>query len=275
MGPGPRQARGRDWGRLLRGGGQGGLRGFEGGVGVGRGRRERPRGEGSVRRSASETQGGAAFGGRGVACPWCVDCVTLKALRTSGRGTLDVILRAVGSHRGCRSTGRTRPLGRADPGRAESGGGAGRRTAGDPQGERPRGDGSGFFSTRLTARLPAELFSSVSCLSLAALVGRTSTAPRALPTPPGNHSARPVPGAVTRFPQAPFHGWGRGGLPLALTPGSPGPEAAEPLRPQRGPRRLQGAHWGLFGETSPWVGVEAPRFIWSQGWGQSCFLGRL
>lgn len=215
-------------------------------------------------------------GGRGVACPWCVDCVTLKALRTSGRGTLDVIPRAVGSHRGCWSTGRTRPLGRADPGRAESGGGAGRRTAGDPQGERPRGDGSGFFSTRLTARLPAELFSSVSCLSLAALVGRTSTAPRALPTPPGNHNARPVPGAVTRFPQAPFHGWGRGGLPLALTPGSPGPEAAEPLRPQRGPRRLQGAHWGLFGEASPcWAGVEAPRFIWSQGWGQSCFLGRL
>lgn len=64
-----------------------------------------------------------------------------------------------------------------------------------------RDGGSGFSSTRLTAGLPAELFSSVSCLSLAALVGRTSTAPRALPTPPGNHCARATPGAVTPSPR--------------------------------------------------------------------------
>lgn len=35
------------------------------------------------------------------------------------------------------------------------------------------------------------------------------------------------------------------------------PEGAEPLRPQPGPLRLQGAHWGLFGEAGPcWLGWE-------------------
>lgn len=89
-------------------------------------------------------------------------------------------------------------------------------------------DGGSGSSTRLTTRLPAELFSSVSCLSLAALVGWTSTAPRALPTPPGNHSAGAVPGTVTRCPRAPFYKWGRGGLPWALTPGSPARRGQSP-----------------------------------------------
>lgn len=74
-----------------------------------------------------------------MVCRWYVDCVKLKAL-----GTLDVILRAVGSHRRCWSTGRTRLLGRvgwrqAEVWQGEAGGGTGTGWQAIRRGERPVG----------------------------------------------------------------------------------------------------------------------------------------
>lgn len=85
-------------------------------------------------------------------CPWCDPCVELKALGTSSRGTLDVILRAVGSHRRCWSTGRTRSRGRVGWRQAEvwqgvSGGGTGTGRRAIRRGERPVDGGSGSSST--------------------------------------------------------------------------------------------------------------------------------